>query len=427
MFEKDFVLQYFDRIIEKIKVERIFERELKVDFLKNKAIAIIGPRRAGKTYFLLNILKNNKNALYVDLEHSAFKEITHKEFFEIISIFEEYFKTRVEKVIIDEIQNLNNWESLVRSLLDSGYYLMVSGSSSKLLSKEVSTQLRGRSLSYVLLPLSFREYFKFKNIERKKLISISEKVKIIKLLEEFLEWGSYPEILVYPEKKEKILKEYFDTIFQRDFIERFEIVHTYIAKLLFEFAIQNFSKEISLNKIANFISSKIGRNIKNIVYDYAEKLPESLSIFFVEKFSKSIYERKSLGRKIYVCDLGLVSMLSMEKNIGRRMENAVFLELLRNTNFNPLQEIYYFKDYQQNEVDFLIKEGLEIKQLIQVTYASNKDEIEKREIKALLKASELLKCKDLLIITWDYEDEIKINNKTIKCIPLWKWLLKNME
>ncbi|MEM5820440.1 MAG: ATP-binding protein [Candidatus Aenigmatarchaeota archaeon] len=424
MFEKDFVLQYFDRIIEKIKVERIFERELKVDFLKNKAIAIIGPRRAGKTYFLLNILKNNKNALYVDLEHSAFKEITHKEFFEIISIFEEYFKTRVEKVIIDEIQNLNNWESLVRSLLDSGYYLMISGSSSKLLSKEVSTQLRGRSLSYVLLPLSFREYLKFKNIERKKLISISEKVKIIKLLEEFLEWGSYPEILVYPEKKEKILKEYFDTIFQKDFIERFEIVHTYIAKLLFEFVIQNFSKEISLNKIANFISSKIGRNIKNIVYDYAEKLPESLSVFFVEKLSKSIYERKSLGRKIYVCDLGLVSMLSMEKNIGRRMENAVFLELLRNTNFNPLQEIYYFKDYQQNEVDFVIKEGLNIKQLIQVTYASNKDEIEKREIKALIKASEQLKCKDLLIITWDYEDEINFENKKIKCIPLWKWLLR---
>ncbi|MEO0202976.1 MAG: hypothetical protein ABIL37_04555, partial [candidate division WOR-3 bacterium] len=86
-------------------------------------------------------------------------------------------------------------------------------------------------------------------------------------------------------------------------------------------------------------------------------------------------------------------------------------------------EIYYFKDYQQNEVDFVIKEGLEIKQLIQVTYASNKDEIEKREIRALNKASELLKCKDLLIITWDYEDEINFENKTIKCIPLWKWLV----
>ncbi|MEM5805015.1 MAG: ATP-binding protein [Candidatus Aenigmatarchaeota archaeon] len=367
--------------MERIKTEKIFERELKIDFLKSKAIAIVGPRRSGKTYFLLNILRNNKNTIYIDLEHSAFREITHKEFFEIISIFEEYFKTRVEKVIIDEIQNLNNWESLVRSLLDSGYYLMISGSSSKLLSKEITTQLRGRSITYFLLPLSFREYLEFKNVERKKLFSISEKVKIIKLLEEFLEWGSYPEILIYQDKKEKILKEYFDTIFQKDFIERFEIINTYVAKLLFEFILQNFSKEVSLNKISNFVSSKVGKNVKNVVYDYAEKLPESLGVFFVEKFSKSVYERKSLGRKIYVCDLGLVSVLSMDRDVEKRLENTVFLELLRKTNIIPLQEIFYFKDYQQNEVDFVIKEGLKIKQLIQLTYASSKDEIEKREIK----------------------------------------------
>jgi len=100
----------------------------------------------------------------------------------------------------------------------------------------------------------------------------------------------------------------------------------------------------------------------------------------------------------------------------------VFLELLRRTNYNPLIQIFYFKT-ANSEVDFLIKEGLEIKQLIQVTYASNKDEIEKREIKALKKASNLLDCKDLLCITWDYEDEIKEDGKTIKFIPLWKWLL----
>ncbi|MEM7826342.1 MAG: AAA family ATPase, partial [Candidatus Aenigmatarchaeota archaeon] len=299
MFEKDFVLQYFTRLAERIESEKIFDRELKVDFLKNKAVAIIGPRRAGKTYFLLNVFKNNRNAIYIDLEHSAFREITHKDIFEIISIFEEYFKSKVEKVIVDEIQNLVEWERLVRSLLDSGYYLMISGSSSKLLSKEVATQLRGRSITYLFLPLSFREYLEFKNMKKKKLFSISEKVKIIKLLEEFLEWGGYPEILVYPEKKEKILKEYFDTIFQKDFLERFEIVNTYVAKLLFEFILQNFSKELSLNKISNFVSSKLGKDLKNAVYDYAEKMPESLSVFFVEKFSKSVYERKTLGRKVY--------------------------------------------------------------------------------------------------------------------------------
>ncbi|MEM5831649.1 MAG: DUF4143 domain-containing protein, partial [Candidatus Aenigmatarchaeota archaeon] len=106
------------------------------------------------------------------------------------------------------------------------------------------------------------------------------------------------------------------------------------------------------------------------------------------------------------------------------MENCVFLQLKRKTSENPLAEIYYWKDYQQNEVDFVLKEGLKIEQLIQVTYASSKDEIEKREIKALVKASELLKCKNLLTITWDYEDELKVNNKKIKCISLWKWLLE---
>ena len=105
------------------------------------------------------------------------------------------------------------------------------------------------------------------------------------------------------------------------------------------------------------------------------------------------------------------------------MENAVFLELLRKTNENPLIEIYYFKDYQQREVDFVIKEGLRVRQLIQVTYASSKDEIEQREIKSLIRAGDLLKCKNLLCITWDFEDKQKIKGKEIKFLPLWKWLL----
>jgi uncharacterized protein len=121
--------------------------------------------------------------------------------------------------------------------------------------------------------------------------------------------------------------------------------------------------------------------------------------------------------------LGITNILAFSEDIGKRMENAVFLEILRRVNYNPLTKIYYFKD-RENEVDFVVKEELEIKQLIQVTYANGKDEIDRREIRALLKASELLNCKDLLIITWDYEDEIKINNEVIKCLPLWKWLLE---
>ncbi len=224
-------------------------------------------------------------------------------------------------------------------------------------------------------------------------------------------------------KKEKILREYFETILQKDFIERFEVVNVEIARLIFEFVFQNFSKEISINKIANFVSSKLRKDVKNIVYKYVEKLLDSFSVFFIEKF-ESIYKRKSFMKKIYICDIGLSNIIGFEKDIGKRMENTIFLELVRKTNEKPLMEIFYWKDYQQREVDFVVKQGTKVKQLIQVTYASEKDEIDKREIRALLKASELLRCKNLLVITWDYESEEIVNGKKIKFMPLWKWLLK---
>jgi predicted AAA+ superfamily ATPase len=132
-------------------------------------------------------------------------------------------------------------------------------------------------------------------------------------------------------------------------------------------------------------------------------------------------------KKIYCIDTGLGNVIGykLSENKGRQIENLVAIELLRKISYKIGNfEIFYWKDYQQHEVDFVIKSGSDINQLIQVTYASSKDEIDKREIKALIKASDLLKCKNLLIITWDYEDEIKANNKTIKCLPLWKWLLE---
>ncbi|RLI90342.1 MAG: AAA family ATPase, partial [Candidatus Altiarchaeales archaeon] len=119
------------------------------------------------------------------------------------------------------------------------------------------------------------------------------------------------------------------------------------------------------------------------------------------------------------------NVIGFEKDIGKRMENVVFLELLRKTNKHPLLSFYYFKDYQGREVDFVVKECLKVKQLIQVTYASDRDEIDEREIKSLLKASELLKCKDLLCITWDYEGEEEFKGREIKFVPLWRWLLEH--
>ena len=149
-----------------------------------------------------------------------------------------------------------------------------------------------------------------------------------------------------------------------------------------------------------------------------------MSIFFLEKYSNKFFERKRWPRKVYLCDISFANLFG-KYDIGKRMENIVYLDLLRSINNNPLIEIYYFKDYQQHEVDFLIKESNIIKELIQVSYINNIDEIDNREIRSLIKASNLLNCNDLKIITWDLEDKIIKDNKEIKLIPLWKWLLNN--
>jgi len=393
------------------------ERELRIEKIPNKVYCIVGPRKSGKTWFLM---MNSKNQLYVDLTDVAFRNISVEDFFKVIEIFTRMFG-KVEKIFIDEVQELKNWEYLLISLLNRNYEVYASGSSSKILKKEFSASLRGKNITYLLLPFSFREFLKARKVEI-DVHSFEGRGKIEKNLKDFLFIGGYPEVVLNEEKKEFIWKSYFDEIFYRDFVERQKVRNLQLGRFLLEFLFQNFSKEISINKIKKFFKGKIPFSDITL-YEYVEKIEETLNVFFVERYSKRVRERMSWPKKFYVADLGITNIFSFSEDIGKRMENTVFLELLRKTNYSPIMQIYYFKN-KQNEVDFLIKENLEIKQLIQVTYANSKDEIERREIKSLLKASELLKCKDLLIITWDYEDEIKENNKVIKCVPLWKWLLK---
>jgi len=412
MFETDLVKDFFKR---KIKFEGI-ERDLKIP-KTNKIISIIGPRRAGKTWYFYFLLQKEKNPMYVNFEDIAFKYLEPEEFFGILKIFSET-NYEPKTLFFDEVQNLKNWSILVRSLYDRNFKIFITGSSSKLLSREISTELRGRTLSYLLLPFSFSEFLKAKRYKPEVEI-FEKKGTLLKLLRTYLKEGGFPEI-VFSENKEKILREYFNEIFYKDFVERHEIKSLEFGRFLFEFCFQNFSKEISFRKIKNFFKKSVS---DTTLYEYMEKLQDTLSVFFLEKYEKSIYLRKSWPRKIYVCDLGLANILGFEGDIGKRMENTVFLELLRRTNKKPLMEIFYWKDYQQREVDFVVKEGLKVRQLIQVTYANAKDEIEEREIRGLIKASELLKCKDLLCITWDYEALERIKGRKIRFLPLWKWLL----
>jgi predicted AAA+ superfamily ATPase len=420
MYNKRLVKDYFIHEKENIQRLKIIDRELNINFAEGKATAIVGPRRAGKTFFLKSFALKQNAFFYIDFENIIFKKLSPLEIFEIISIYTETLGEKPSLLLLDEIQNLPEWQSVVRALLERNYNLLISGSSSKLLSIEIATQLRGRSLSYLLLPFSFREFLLLKKFEMKKHLTLEEEGKIKNLLIEYMEGSSYPEVLITG--NERILGEYYNTILYTDFVERFRLKSLDVARFVFNFFLFNFSNEFSINKIVNFLSSQGIKFGKETVYDYVEKLPETLNVFFIERYEKSAYKRKAWPRKCYICDWGLSRLLSFEKNYGKIMENIVFLEWKRKTNENPFLDITYLK-LNNGEVDFVIREGLRIKQLVQVTYAHSKDELDKREIRSLLKAGEILGCRDLLIITWDYEDVLKINNSEIKCIPLWKWLL----
>ncbi|MEM5875177.1 MAG: ATP-binding protein [Candidatus Aenigmatarchaeota archaeon] len=402
---------------------QIIKRELEIPLDTNFIISIIGPRRAGKTYYLFQIKNLKPNSLYLNFEDSRLIGANFRDIREMIRLFEEIYGIKPQYLLLDEIHNVKNWEIIIREIHDLKLYkIVITGSSSKLLSKEISTKLRGRTLSYVLFPFSFREFLDAKKISIEKFLSKEKEVEIKRNLREYIEFGGFPEVILNDQIKINIIKQYYDLILFRDFIERHEIRNIGFSKFLLNFVLQNFSKEVSIKSIYDKTKSSNLKVSKDTVYDYLDKLNDTLVFFFLNRYSVKVHIRESWPKKIYVVDNGLTKVVKFSQDFGKLMENCVFLELKRKQNKNPLLEFYYLvsNDY---EVDFVIKEGLEIKQLIQVTYASSKDEIEKREIKALLKASEELKCKNLLIITWDYEDELEIENKSIKCIPLWKWLL----
>ena len=325
----------------------------------------------------------------------------------------------VKLLLLDEIQNVNGWELWVNSLQRRGYNLVITGSNAKLLSKELATHLTGRYLEFENYPFNFREFLKCENFDVEDIEYSKEKQGELKnLLRKYLEVGGFPEYIL-----KNLDKSYLETLFRSiiyaDIVKRWNVKYPTKIEDLARYLISIHSKEYTATKLRNILGFRSTLTVEK----YVKYLEEAYLIFSLERFSFKPKEFLKAPRKIYAVDLGLANTISTRviKDIGKLMENLVFLELkIRGLKEN--RQIFYFK-INDKEVDFIIKEGLEIKQLIQVTYANSKDEIEKREIRALLKASELLKCEDLLIITWDYEDEIKVNNKTIKCLPLWKWLL----
>lgn len=419
---KDYLIEF-----QKSELPQIIERELRIGGGVTLINTILGPRRAGKTYFLYQLIKDLPKAkiIYLNFEDTRLASLTFKDFLDVVNLHIELFGSEPQYIFFDEPQNVEQWERGVRTLFDQRKYkIILTGSSSKLLSKEIATHLRGRSIKHLLLPYSFREFLRSQKVETPQLMTAKESSVIKNLLNKWLEWGGYPEVVKTPDamEKMKILESYKELIIYKDIIERYRPKNSFLIKILIELMTTSFTKEFSIN---NWFNSLKSRNIaisKKTLYTYSSYIEDSLAIFLLEKWSPKLKEKRLSQKKAYLCDNGLAYK---QKEISKMMENAVFLELKRLQNINPRLEIYYWKDYQLREVDFVVKRGRRIEELIQVTKAESKADLKEREISSLLAASPELKCRNLKVITWGYEALERQGGKKITFIPLWKWLLKD--
>jgi hypothetical protein len=284
-----------------------------------------------------------------------------------------------------------------------------------LLSKEIATSMRGRTLTYVIFPFSFKEYLKAKKIKVERTFSTYEKAKLMQMLRDYVEFGGFPEAVLYKKERKKILAELKETAIYKDVIERHKVRNVKALRLLINAIIS--SREFSVHKFYNYLKSLGIKVSKNSLYNYIQYLEDAFFITIVRKFSYSYKETEQSIPKIYPIDNGILKISGIEDK-GKLMENLICTELLRRG-----KEISYYKD-STIEVDFVLKEGKKITMLIQACYDISNFNTREREIGSLFKASKKLNCKNLLIISWDLEEEVTYKGKKIRIVPLWKWLLE---
>ena len=406
------------------------ERELRypLETPLNRAVVFSGPRRSGKTYLMYIGIKellargeDRNQILYVNFEDIRLAGATAQDLNDLLEVFFEiYPANRTKKVwfFLDEVQVVPEWERFVRTLVDmENMNVFVTGSSSKLMSKEIATSMRGRSLTYDVYPFSFAEVLRADGIEQGEYLSSAQKAKIVHKLEDYVKYGGYPETVIYREEWERILREILDVTIFRDIVERYDIKNIKVLKIFLN-AIFN-SKEFSIHKFFNFLKSQGTKVSKNTLYNYFEYFADSFIVFPLRRFSYSYKDVESSIPKIYLVDNGLLSLQGI-RDKGRLIENIVFVELKR----KGTRDLFYYKSTSDREVDFVIRDGKTVKELIQVCYDIDNFSTKERETRALLNASKELNCDDLLIITWNHEAEEDVSGKIIKYIPLWKWLIE---
>ncbi len=394
--------------------EEYIERSAALPQIDSGLIKVImGPRRAGKSFYAFHALNKAGNFGYANFDDE--KLVGVKDYEHIVLALNTLYQNP-KYLLFDEIQNLPEWELFVNRLQRQGYHIVITGSNSKLLSREMATHLTGRHELLTILPLSFREIILHEN---KEMTSTEIRERLL----HYLTNGGYPEPMIKKLDYSEYLSLLVNSTLYKDIVKRFKIRYVQALEDIAVYLISNIASEFSYNTLRRISRLQSIHTVQN----YLSYLEEAFLLFRVDRFSYKIKEQITSNKKIYCIDNGLIhaKAFRFSSNKGRLLENLVAIEL-KKWEMDGRIRLYYWKNPQQEEVDFVLWQGDKSIQLIQVCYDIDDPKTKSREIRALLKASRELACNNILIITEGYENEEQAEwfgiRGTLKYVPLWKWL-----
>lgn len=409
-----------DRLMSLPYIERTQEIKAKKWMSTDLIKVILGPRRAGKSVFALRLLKDQSFA-YFNFDDESLPGEEKIDLDELLSELKQVYGD-TKYIFFDEIQNLPNWELFANRLHRSGYNLVLTGSNASLLSKELATHLTGRHIPIEILPFSFQEFLKARSYEfdEDKLVLPDEKAKLFSYLTEYMLDGGYPEVVTKDFDPRGYLDVLFDAVLFKDVIKRHRVKLSKHVDNLGSHLINNVSNQYTARKLRDVLRFKSDVTVAK----YVDYLVEAYLLFSLDRYSSKVSSRIHSPKKAYVVDNGFVTAKAIQHspNTGKLMENLVFTELVKKGH-EPNREIFYYKTRNDREIDFVIKKGHIVVELIQVTYDITDLGVEEREVKALVEASGELNVDKLTILTWDAKRIVEKAGLTISLVPLHEWLL----
>lgn len=364
---------------------------------------IIGPRRAGKSVFAMQLLKGIDFA-YLNFDDERLLDVTDYDDF-IKAIRQVYGETNY--LLFDEIQNLKDWELFLNRLQRNGFRIVITGSNAHLLSRELSTHLTGRFLEFQILPFSFKEFLHAKSFQIDDTLELKERQgSLLGYLDKYINVGGFPEIVTKHVEPGSYLPTLFESILFKDIAKRYNVRYSKKLYDLGYYLITNHSCEFTYTRLKKILDFRSVHTVEN----YVKYISEAFIVFVVDRFSFKLAEQIKSPKKVYSYDTGMAKSVrfAVTPDTGKFIENIVAIELLRRD-----IEPYFYRTRNGKEIDFVIKKGSDINQLIQVSYDISEYATKKRELNALVKAGQELRCDNLTVITWDHCGEDLIDEQKV--------------